>query len=255
MRLILYFNPFDEKPSPARNQNKSISSLEKENLANWEKLYDGFENENNLTENFSTPAQREPQQKISENNLSGKYFQFKNKYILTPVKSGLMIIDQKKAHERILFEKFMFSLESNTVISQRTLFPKTIELGAKEHGLLMSIIEEIKMLGFDIADAGDYSVIVNGLPADSSDQEPEQIIDKFLNEYLNSEIDMKTRAKEKIAQSLAKAAAISSSQTLTTEEMSEIGGHAFCMFDAQLFAFRKKIISILKTEEIEKRFS
>jgi len=250
-----YFNPFDEKPSPARNQNKSISSLEKENLANWEKLYDGFENENNLTENFSAPNQREQQQKISENNLSGKYFQFKNKYILTPVKSGLMIIDQKKAHERILFEKFMFSLESNTVISQRTLFPKTIELGAKEHGLLMSVLDEIKMLGFDIADAGEYSVIVNGLPADSSDQEPEQIIDKFLNEYLNSEIDMKTRAKEKIAQSLAKAAAISSSQTLTTEEMSELVDMLFACSMPNFSPFGKKIISILKTEEIEKRFS
>ncbi|MGE0089485.1 MAG: DNA mismatch repair endonuclease MutL [Bacteroidales bacterium] len=250
-----YFNPFDEKPIPPRNQNKSISLLEKENLANWEKLYDGFENEKNLTDDFSGTSTSANQQKITDSNLSGKYFQFKNKYILTPVKSGLMIIDQKKAHERILFEKFMFSLESKTAISQRTLFPKTIELSHKEHSLIIGILDDIRMLGFDISDIGNNTLIVNGLPADSSDQEPEQIIDKFLHEYLNTEIDIKTRAKEKIAQSLAKASAISSNQSLTTEEMSEIVDLLFACSVPNFSPFGKKIISILKTEEIEKRFS
>lgn len=250
-----FFNPFDEKPAPIKNQGKSLSSLEKENLANWEKLYDGFESEKNLTDNFSIPSQTESQQKFTDNTFSGKYFQFKNKYILTPVKSGLMIIDQKKAHERILFEKFMFSLESNSVMSQRTLFPKTIELGPKEHGILMEIINDMQLLGFDIEDAGNYSIKVNGLPADSSNQEPEQIIDKFINEYLNSEIDLKTRAKEKIAQSLAKASAISSSQALTIEEMGELVDLLFACSMPNFSPFGKKIISILKTEEIEKRFS
>jgi DNA mismatch repair protein MutL len=250
-----YFNPFDEKPIPPRNQNKSISLLEKENLANWEKLYEGFENEKNLTDDFVNANQSVNQQKTIDSNFSGNYFQFKNKYILTPVKSGLMIIDQKKAHERILFEKFMFSLESKTVISQRTLFPKTIELSHKEHSLILGIIDDIRMLGFDISDIGNNSLIVNGLPADSSDQEPEQIIDKFLHEYLNTEIDIKTRAKEKIAQSLAKASAISSNQSLTSEEMSEIVDLLFACSVPNFSPFGKKIISILKTEEIEKRFS
>ncbi len=250
-----YFNPFDEKPASSRDHNKSVSSLEKENIANWEKLYDGFENEKNLKDDVSIPTQVEPQQKINDSNLSGKYFQFKNKYILTPVKSGLMVIDQKKAHERILFEKFMFSLESRTVISQRTLFPKIIELSPKEHGLLMEIIDDIRMLGFDISDAGNHSFTVNGLPGDSSDQKPEQIIDKFLHEYLNTEIDIRTRAKEKIAQSMAKASAISSNQNLTTEEMSELVDLLFACSIPNFSPFGKKIISILKTEEIEKRFS
>ncbi|HAN19933.1 MAG: DNA mismatch repair protein MutL [Bacteroidetes bacterium GWC2_33_15] len=250
------FNPFDEKQTSAGNNRKSPAiSLEKENLANWEKLYDGFENEKNLPDDFSFPSQPETQQTLTDNSFSDRYFQFKGKYILTPVKSGLMVIDQKRAHERILFEKFMLSLESNSVISQRNLFPKTIELDKKAHALLMEIKDDIKTLGFDIKDIGENSIIVNGLPADSINQEPEQIIDIFLNEFQNGEIDAKSRVKEKIAQSLAKASAISSNQSLTTEEMQEIVDLLFACSMPNFSPFGKKIISIIKTEEIEKRFS
>ena len=250
------FNPFDEKPTPTKNNPKSSAlSLEKENLANWDKLYDGFENEKNLPDDFAFPMQPEPQQTLTDNTISGKYSQFKNKYILTPVKSGLMVIDQKRAHERILFEKFMLSLESNTIISQRNLFPKTIELDRKEHALLMEIKDDIKILGFDINDVGGNSIIVNGVPSDTINQEPEQIIDIFLNEYQHSEINIKSRVKEKIAQSLAKASAISSNQPLASEEMHKIVDMLFACSMPNFSPFGKKIITIIKTEEIEKRFS
>jgi DNA mismatch repair protein MutL len=248
------FNPFEQKIPGTKNPKSSTLSLEKENLTNWEKLYEGFEKEIDPSQDFSFISTENSQLSISDPNISDKYFQFKNKYILTPVKSGLMIIDQKRAHERILFEKFMQTLSDESTISQKTLFPKTIELDAKDHALILSINNDLKILGFDIEDFGGNSVIVNGMPADSINQEPEQILDIFLNEYNTSEVDAQTQAKELIAKSLSKASAISSNQKLGNEEMREVVDMLFACQNPNFSPFGKLIVSIIKTDEIEKRF-
>src|SRR5665811_2315874 len=86
------------------------------------------------------------------------------KYILTPVKSGLMVIDQKRAHERILFEKFMEVLKSESVASQQQLFPQTIELNPADSALLLSILPDLMSLGFDIREFGKNTFIISGTP-------------------------------------------------------------------------------------------
>jgi DNA mismatch repair protein MutL len=229
--------------------------LEKENLANWDNLYKGFEKENAPSDDFSFISNENKQQTFIDPDLSEKYFHFKNHFILTPVKSGLMVIDQKRAHERILFERFLNSLSSQAVVTQKTLYPKTIELDAKDHALLLDLKDDLKNLGFDIDDFGGNAIVVNGMPADSSNQEPEQIIDKFLNEFLSGEVDSKTEAKEKIAKALAKASAISSNQRLSSEEMREMVDMLFACQIPKYSPFGKLIVSIIKTDELEKRFN
>ncbi len=248
------FNPFNQHKFAEKGQKSAKQSLEKDNLANWEKLYQGFEKEKQSTDEFSFISNLDNQSLMTEASHGENVFHFKNKYILTPVKSGLMIIDQKKAHERILFEKFMLSLQSDAAVSQKSLFPKTIELDAKDHHLLLSIRDEMAALGFDIDDFGGHAIVVNGMPAEASNQEPEQIIDKFLNEYLSGETDSKQLAKESIARALAKASAISSNQPLTQEEMRELIDMLFACEQPNYSPFGKKIVTIIKTEEIEKRF-
>ena len=249
------FNPFEHKKPVSKNPKSSAISLEKENLVNWDKLYEGFEKENQQSDEFSFISNENSQQTITDPDVSEKYFHFKNKYILTPVKSGLMIIDQKRAHERILFEKFLNTLSFESAVTQKSLYPKTIELDAKDHALLMDINDDLKSLGFDIDDFGGNSIVINGMPADSSNQEPEQIIDKFLNEYSTGEVDAKTQAKEKIAKSLAKASAISSNQTLNNKEMREMVDMLFACQNPNYSPFGKLIVSIIKTDELEKRFN
>ena len=248
------FNPFKNNKFTSKGQKSTKFSLEKDNLTNWENLYQGFEKENKPDDEFSVLSNLGTQTTINDNKQGENVFHFKNKYILTPVKSGLMIIDQKKAHERILFEKFMHSLKTNMAVTQKTLFPKTIELDAKDHELLLSLKDEMTALGFDMDDFGGHAVIVNGMPADSGNQEPAQIIDKFLNEYLSGETDSKQLAKESIAKALAKASAISSNQPLTPEEMREMIDLLFACEQPNYSPFGKKIVTIIQTEEIEKRF-
>jgi len=249
------FNPFEQKRPHIKNPKSAAISLEKENLAHWDKLYEGFEKEPAQQDEFSFISHENVQHSITDPDISEKYFHFKNKYILTPVKSGLMIIDQKKAHERILFERFFQSLSSESVVSQRSLYPKTIELDAKDHALLLNLKENLKSLGFDIDDFGGNAIVVNGMPAESSNQEPEQIIDKFLNEYLSGDVDTKSKTREKIAKSLAKASAISSNQKLGTDEMREMVDLLFACQNPNYSPFGKLIVSIIKTEELDKRFN
>ncbi|MBU8892038.1 MAG: DNA mismatch repair endonuclease MutL [Bacteroidales bacterium] len=249
------FNPFEHKKPTNQNPKSSAISLEKENLVNWDKLYDGFEKENQQSNDFSFISIGNSQQTITDQSISDKYFHFKNKYILIPIKSGLMIIDQKRAHERILFEKFLQTLSSESAVTQKSLYPKTIELDTKDHALLMEINHDLKTLGFDIDDFGGNSIIINGMPVDSGNQEPEQIIDKFLNEYLTKEVDAKIQAKEKIAKSLAKATAISSNQHLNNEEMWEMVDLLFACQNPNYSPFGKLIVSIITTDELEKRFN
>ncbi|MEA2105229.1 MAG: DNA mismatch repair endonuclease MutL [Bacteroidota bacterium] len=248
------FNPFKNNKFTSKGQKSTKFSLEKDNLTNWKNLYQGFEKENKPDDEFSVLSNLDTQTTINDNKQGENVFHFKNKYILTPVKSGLMIIDQKKAHERILFEKFMHSLKTNMAVTQKTLFPKTIELDAKDHELLLNLKDEMTALGFDMDDFGGHAVIVNGMPADSGNQEPAQIIDEFLNEYLSGETDSKQLAKKSIAKALAKASAISSNQPLTPEEMREMIDLLFACEQPNYSPFGKKIVTIIKTEEIEKRF-
>ncbi len=249
------FNPFEQSIPATSNPKSSKISLEKENLANWDRLYQGFEKENAPSDDFSFISNENKQQTLIDSDLSEKYFHFKNRYILTSVKSGLMIVDQKRAHERILYEKFLNSLSSESVVTQKSLYPKTIELDTKDHALLLDLKNDLKSLGFDIDDFGGTAVVVNGMPSDSSNQEPEQIIDKFLNEFLSGGLDSKTQAKEKIARSLAKASAISSNQRLSSEEMREMVDMLFACQNPNYSPFGKLIVSIIKTDELDKRFN
>ncbi|MCG8410025.1 MAG: hypothetical protein MI739_01945 [Bacteroidales bacterium] len=166
-----------------------------------------------------------------------------------------MVVDQKRAHERILFDNFMISLSTESIPSQKTLYPKNIELDPKEHALIIEIKDDLKIMGFEIEDFGGNSIVVNGMPADATNQEPEQIIDKFLHEFLHGEIDAKTEVKVKVAQALAKASSISSNQNLAHEEMRELVDLLFACQNPNYSPFGKLIVSIIKTDEVEKRFN
>ena len=116
-----------------------LNDLRRENTANWEKLYSALEKENDNPEQF---------EKIRESQR--KFFQIKNKYIVCPVKSGLMLIDQKRAHERVLYERFLECLSNNRAISQIDMFPVTAELNPSDYFILKEIEGELELLGFSI---------------------------------------------------------------------------------------------------------
>ena len=247
------YNPFDNE-RPSRDYT-SYSPIQKKNTEHWEKLYSGLEKESEPQRSVFPDTQDEPvQAQIQrQETFSGKNFiQFKNKYILTPVKSGLMVIDQKRAHERILFEQFMQVLKSNEVASQQQLFPHTFELNASDATLLISILDDLKALGFDVREFGNNTFIINGTPGVLNTNSPQEVIESLLEEYKQSVPDVKEKVREKVAASLAKASAINYGQPLQPDEISELIDSLFACQTPNFSPTGKKILSILPVDDFEK---
>jgi len=248
------YNPFDT-PAPSKNysvsgSNSSTNPTERSDIKNWQSLYKGLEPNLDVT---PEKQEEEPVQfKIEEQQTTKSSIQFKNKYILTPVKSGLMVIDQKRAHERILYERLMQVLENNEVASQQQLFPETFELNASDATLLSSILPDLRALGFDIRDFGANSFIINGTPGVLNTSSPIEIIEGLLEEYKNSSVNLKEKARETVAISLAQASSIPYGHALKPGEINELIDNLFACQTPNFTPKGKKILSIMPLEDFEK---
>jgi DNA mismatch repair protein MutL len=248
------YNPFDT-PAPSKNysvsgSNSSTNPTERSDIKNWQSLYKGLEQNLDVT---PEKQEEEPVQfKIEEQQTTKSSIQFKNKYILTPVKSGLMVIDQKRAHERILYERLMQVLENNEVASQQQLFPETFELNASDATLLSSILPDLRALGFDIRDFGANSFIINGTPGVLNTSSPIEIIEGLLEEYKNSSVNLKEKARETVAISLAQASSIPYGHALKPGEINELIDNLFACQTPNFTPKGKKILSIMPLEDFEK---
>jgi DNA mismatch repair protein MutL len=248
------YNPFETGKNISTG-NFGKTPVEKKNLNRWEDLYTG------------TQLKLKPEPEIQQENdevlfsfpaiqFSGKKtLQLKQKYILTPVKSGLMVIDQKRAHERILFEKFMEVLKSDSVASQQMLFPQTIELNPADAAILQNILPELLSLGFDIRDFGKNTFIISGTPGVLDVSSPELVVEKLLEEYKNSPVDARSKAKEQIAISLAKASSLDYGTDLKQEEIDHLIDNLFACATPNFSPEGKKVLTIIPVTDIEKSFN
>ena len=252
------YNPFNEqKPETFGGSFTKPSPSEKKNLERWEDLYEGtqlkLKPEEQNTGDFYRNVDLETQ---SPGQFSRKkVLQLKQRYILTPVKSGLMVIDQKRAHERILFEKFMEVLKSESVASQQQLFPQTIELNPADSALLENILPDLLSLGFDIREFGKNTFIINGTPGVLDVSSPELIVEKLLEEYKNSPVDARSKAKEQVAISLAKASALDYGSELKPEEIDHLIDNLFACSTPNFSPDGKRVLTIIPLGDIEKSFS
>ncbi len=248
------YNPFEQEKTPLVKVPKTTGT-EKSNMSRWEDLYKGTQLI--LKPEKESHAEKEPEifSQTSESFTQKKVLQLKQKYILSPVKSGLMVIDQKRAHERILFEKFMEVLKSDSVASQQQLFPQTIELDAGDAELLKNILDDLLSLGFDIREFGKNTFIINGTPGVLDVSSPEIIVEKLLEEYKNSPVDARAKAKEQVAISLAKASALDYGTELKQKEIDHLIDNLFACATPNYSPEGKKVLNIIPLEDIEKFFN
>jgi DNA mismatch repair protein MutL len=236
------FNPFDgEERTPERSG--FVERFERENTANWEKLYTALEKENENPEQF---------EKIKESQR--KFFQIKNKYFICPVKSGLMLIDQKRAHERVLYERFLECLSNNRAISQVDMFPVSAELNPADFFILKEIESDLELLGFNIEHTGKNKITINGRPANSGSSDPLEMLEILLQDYKNTKAEPSVSAKEKVAAGMASASAIPYGKILSLGEMEDLFDTLFACKSPNYSPRGKPVISIITLEDIDKRF-
>lgn len=194
-----------------------------------------------------------PQQPTTSTESEQRFFQMKGKYILTSVKSGLMVIDQKRAHERILFEQYLISLSNNSGIMQQELFPVTVELSPADFTLILELKDELGTLGLDISNLGHNTIAVNGLPANIKRQDPRKLIDELIASFREEVSHPIESQREKVAISLSKAAAIPYGRVLTVPEMQDLIDKLFACQHPNMSPDGKLTLSIIETEELDKR--
>ena len=249
------YNPFDSEEESNKN-SFSVPSHKKETekIDNWETLYQGLENKT-FEQGFNQEEQLSiPEEKMQTQTTSSNVFVLKNKYIVTPVKSGLMLIDIRRAHERILYEQFIQGVENHQAVSQVSLFPTTLNLNHHDIELLTEIKDDLFKIGFDIQEFGNKSYVVNAAPAAFENLDPSVLIEHFLEIFHGTEGDIKKDAHEKIALSMAQAAAIDATVSLSDAEMRALIDSLFTCQVPNFTQGGKTIIHILKMEEIEKFF-
>lgn len=258
---------------------EQYDNRERENLKNWESLYDGLieiqpkedefitaragmgsspkaasgENEMRTVKSRMTYDidETEQQPQIKEER---QLFQLHNRYILSPIKSGFILIDQKAAHERILYEDYLKAYTEKPRETQQSLFPVTIQYSKAQAELFRNVIGQINTLGWDIEDFGNNSFIVQGVPQDLQKEQDIKLTLESLMEDITMEKDVEKR-QEAIARKMAANMSIHKSQKLTVEEMQSLVDRLFACEHPYLSPRNKSVISTFTLEEIVQRFN
>lgn len=196
----------------------------------------------------------EKQTTIINVDESKKYFQYQNKIIITQVKSGLLLIDQKRAHRQVLYENLLKTIkENNKSNSQKLLFPVYIELSVSDYSLCKDILEKMQEIGIDIDDFGNNTLVVNGLPSEIKESECENIIEQFIENFkMNS--DQFDNIDNKLAWAYAKSSCIKSGTKLDNIEMEKLIGQLFTCNSSSIDAKGNVIISKIENMAIDKKF-
>lgn len=258
------YNPFSgvDKRLPSNKQQ-----FTKPNNKNWETLYQDFEVNTKVINPVSSTAQQEitsvekqPNQTIltswdeTEHETKKTFIQLHQKYIFTQLKSGFLIIDQQRAHERILFEHFVATIANNKSSSQQLLFPETIDFSSSDAELLLEIKSEITALGFIMDKVGRNSFVVSAIPAEIENLAIKQIFETLLEQLKSNSSELKLKKVEHLASSLAKSSSIKSGQPLSEEEMSSLIDNLFaCEMPYSLLNGKPTIIT-LTLEDLNKQF-
>lgn len=263
----------DTKPFPKAetNTNGSINfaspdRLQANNLRNWQQLYEGLESDfgedkdeqNSDNESITLGSKINVGQFDDVTNSFSKEtkdpYQIHNRYIVSHIKSGYLLIDQQAAHERILYEKYIQLFDEKNVSTQTELFPKSITLSVSDALILKEIIPEINRLGFDVQEFGQNSFVIHGVPAElKQGANEQQLIERLLEQYKQN-IALSLDLKESLARSLAKSASTKRGKALTIKEMQILIDQLFACSMPFHSPTGTKCFVTYEIEEIEKLF-
>ncbi|RRN77199.1 DNA mismatch repair protein MutL, partial [Pseudoxanthomonas sp. SGD-10] len=183
-------------------------------------------------------------------------FQIHQRYIITQIKSGFMLIDQQAAHERILYERFLEQLENHKGLSQQSLFPQTITLSTTDYALVSELLPSFHALGFQIREFGKNTLVIEGVPADIPENNNlAAMMEELIEGFKNNHSVLKLDKRDNLARTLAKNAAIKSGTILEVEEMTNLIDQLFACNTPSLSISGKQIIIKITLEELAERFN
>lgn len=241
-----------------------------DNLQNWDLLYQNFERGRSESIEHISSLTPEPEttpatmpsvesidanlQELADGGQGNSYTQIKKKYILTQNKSGLVFIDQHRAHVRVLFDKMIATKLTEKIESQRVIFQEVIELSSAQNLILEELQPEMEKMGFELSFLGNNSWTLNSIPAVLLKVNTREFILDVVDTVINGGADISSKMAEHIALSSAKAAAIKYGQTLSQNEMDNLVASLFSSKEPKYTPDRKLVINMMSYDDIAKMF-
>lgn len=244
--------------TPGYNPFKNVSGGKRTD-ASWEMMYDIPCDKGSVQDlsPFDDDLLCEPAVPVEDSFVSEEFVpltQYKGQYILVPVKSGLMWIDQRRAHIRILYEKYLSQMSGGHVPSQGILFPERVELTLNESIAMETVSAELASLGFDISSLGGTTFVVNGVPSELDGVSPIELLVDLLHTAAENGADATDKVHERMALSMAKKIAIVPGQVLSAEEMKTVVDGLFASSMPSHTPDGSKILHIMTDADIERFF-
>ena len=256
------YNPF--------NTSSSSPSYTRQDAKGWDKFYEGLEQQSSPASAFSYPDDgdyfvEQPQEEQNPTlygqmeesasaETSAQHYQYKGHYIMTSVKSGLMVIDQHRAHVRILYDRYLSQIASRQGASQGMLFPDIVQFSASEIPVLQSIMDDLSYLGIELTDLGGGSYAINGVPAGIEGLQPIELVQNMVHTAIEKGCKVKEEIQSMLALSLAKAAAIVQGQVLSNEEMNHLLDELLTSTSPNYTPDGKPVLVVIQEDELEKLF-
>ena len=255
------YNPFKSQSRQGNAPSRRHTSSDNGVMSNWDELFANFERKKREglsqapDEGAVTPVQAEEQEAVLPlGDLQSVYLQLKGRFILSPAKSGLMVIDQHRAHVRILFDRYISRIHSGVMSSQTILFPEVLHLSAAQSEALKELLPEMEKMGFALAPLSGNDWSVNAIPAGLDGVDASVMVQQIIESVDHGGMPVKKRILEHLALTVARSAAIPVGRTLMQEEMDILVADLLRLPEPNYTPDGKTIITVIPMDQITKLF-
>ena len=252
------YNPFATE-KPASKSLASFSNYKKEaNTANWESLYVGLKQDTQEMESFSFESAEVTGKLFDDDAIelkSSATYQIHKKYIVSSIKSGMLVIDQGRAHQRVLYEQFLTNITMHKASSQQLLFPLELYFSTDEMELLRQLQPSLENTGFVFDAFNSDSVQISGLPLAMLESEVSIVLEELISNLQNEIPESSFSQNDSIAKSMAKSLAVKTGTYLTDKEQENLVNSLFACKEPTVSPFQKNTFITLTVEDLDKRFA
>ena len=258
------FNPFTADDKPVRASSVSAfatpgqSFRKSERQATWESLYTGINTATEEIAEMNFESEEVTGSLFNDNEVEQavyKTYQIHKKYIVSPIKSGMVIIDQKRAHQRILYEQFLRNITVQHAASQQLLFPLLLHYNQGELELIREMQDALVNTGFVFAEFNHDHIVVSGLPVNVAESEVSILLEELLNDLQQEVPDSSFSQSDSIAKSMARSLAVKTGTLLTEREQENMVNALFACKEPDVSPFNKPTFITVSVEDLDKRFA
>ena len=252
------FNPFSTDKPAAKSLSSFGSYKREKSTASWESLYVGLKQETQELEQFSFESEEVTGKLFDdevEETKSSSTYQIHKKYIVSAIKSGMLVIDQGRAHQRVLYEQFLTSITVQKASSQQLLFPLELYFSSEEMVLLKELQSSLENTGFVFDAFNSDSVQISGLPIGMAESEVSIVLEELISNLQNEIPESSFSQSDSIAKSMAKSMAVKTGTYLTGKEQENLVNSLFACKDPNVSPFQKPTFITLTVEDLDKRFA